>query len=54
MDSTKQTAIININHARNRISEVIMRVDDIDIMQELSEVSATLFDTINNIKCIGA
>ena len=53
MNTTTFSIITNLSHARNRLAELSMKVEGIDLMQEIAKISSTLEDTIYNIKSIG-
>lgn len=53
MSTTTQAIIANINHARNRLADLSMKVQDIELMLEIAKINATLNDTIYNLKSAG-
>ncbi len=54
MNTTTFSIITNLSHARNRLAELSMKVEGIELMREIAKISSTLEDAISNIKAIGA
>lgn len=54
MNGTTFSIVTNLAHARNRLIELSMKVETIELMQEIAMISETIENTIYNIKSIGA
>jgi hypothetical protein len=54
MNGTTFTIVNNLAHARNRLANLSMKVEELDLLQEIATISATLEATISNVKAIGA
>ena len=54
MNTATFSIITNLTHVRNRLANLSMKVEAMDLLQEIAKISSTLEDTIYNIKAIGA
>ena len=54
MSNTTYAIITRLSVTRNRIADLIMKVDQIDLMTDLSAISDEIENAIYNIKAMGA